>query len=383
MTSQSSQHVSRRRFLTSAAAASAAAAAATAWLPDAALAASNAGSGQTAPTPAPSGTTPIKLGLDNFSVRSMGWKAPQLIDYAAQIGADALFITDLDAFESFDAPYLAKLRAQAVAKGVNLHVGTWSICPTSKAFKKNWGTAEEHLTLGIRVAKGVGSPVIRVVLGTWEDRLTDGGIERHMEETAKVCRACKSKAQDAGVKIAIENHAGDMHSSEVVKLVDAAGRDYVGVNLDSGNACWTLEDPIDSLEALGPLALTTSLRDSAVWKTERGGKVQWTAMGDGDIDLKAYFARFRQLCPGLPVHIETISGVGREFPYFQPEFWKAWPNMPARSFARFVALAERGKPRQPWTPPAGEERAKADQAYQRSEIEKSITFCKTLGLGKA
>jgi sugar phosphate isomerase/epimerase len=356
--------MSRRAFLSSAAVATAAAS-----LPDALWAGQD---------PA----APIKLGLDNFAVRGMGWKAPQLIDYAQSIGADALFITDLDAFESFEAPYLTSVKERAAAKGVNLHVGTWSICPTSKAFKKNWGTAEEHLSLAIRVAKGVGSPVIRVVLGTWEDRLTDGGIERHMEETAKVCRACKSKAQDAKVKIAIENHAGDMYSSELVKLIDAAGRDYVGVNLDSGNAMWTLEDPMDSLETLGPLTITTSLRDSAIWRTDKGARVMWTAMGEGDIDLKAYFARFRQVCPGIPVHIETISGVGRDFNYLQPDFWKVWQNMPASRFAHFIALAERGKPRQPWAPPAGEERAKADQAYQRSEIEKSIKFCKTLGLGR-
>ncbi len=322
-----------------------------------------------------------KLGLDNFAVRAMKWKAPQLIDYAASIGADALFITDLDAYESFEPDYLAKVRAQAAAKDVQIHAGTWSICPTSKAFKPNWGNAEEHLTLAIRVAKGVGSPVIRVVLGTWEDRLTDGGIERHMEETAKVCRACKTKAQDAGVKIAIENHAGDMHSTELVRLIDAAGRDYVGVNLDSGNALWTLEDPIDNLETLGPLTITTSLRDSAVWKTDKGARVQWTAMGDGDIDQKAYFTRFRELCPGVPVHIETISGVAREFPYLQPDFWKAWPKMPANRFAHFLAIAERGKPREPWTPPAGQDRTQAEQAYQRAELEKSLRYCRTLGLG--
>jgi sugar phosphate isomerase/epimerase len=370
--------VTRRAFLTSATVASAAA-----FLPSTVRAGerSNASDALNAPN-APDEKDAPKLGLDNFSVRSMGWKAPQLIDYAASIGADALFITDLDAFESFETPYLTTVRERAAAKGVQLHVGTWSICPTSKAFKPKWGTAEQHLALAIGVAKGVGSPVIRVVLGTSEDRLTDGGIEKHMEETAKVCRACRSRAEDARVKIAIENHAGDMHSSELVRLIEAIGRDYVGANLDSGNACWTLEDPIDSLEALGPYALTTSLRDSAIWKTERGARVQWTAMGDGDIDLKAYFARFRVLCPGIPVHIETISGASREFPYFQPDFWKAWPKMPAKSFARFVALAERGKPRQAWSPPSGEERAKAEQAYQRAELERSLTYCHgTLGLG--
>ena len=118
-----------------------------------------------------------------------------------------------------------------------------------------------------------------------------------------------------------------MHSTELARLVEAAGPDYVGVNLDSGNACWTLEDPIDNLRTLGKYTVTTSLRDSAVWNTDDGAAVAWTAMGEGQVDLKAYFALFDELCPNVAVHIETISGFNREFPYLKPEFWKAWPHM--------------------------------------------------------
>ena len=350
-----------------------------AFLGTAALAAAGTLAGRRA-APAPADPP---LGLDNFSVRAMGWKAPRLVEYAASLGADSLFITDLDAFESFEEPYLVSLRRQAGEAGLTLHVGTWSVCPTSKAFKPNWGTAEEHLALGIRVARAVGSPVIRVVLGTWEDRLTDGGIARHVEETVKVCRALRSRAMDAGVRIAVENHAGDLHSSELVRLIEAAGRDYVGANLDSGNALWALEDPLESLETVGLYALTTSLRDSAVWPSEQGARVQWTAMGEGDLDLAAYFARFRELCPGVPVHIETISGFSRELPYLRPDFWKAWPDLKARSFAPFLALVRRGRPREPWRPPAGVDRARAEQEYQRGELERSLTFCREkLGLGR-
>jgi sugar phosphate isomerase/epimerase len=324
------------------------------------------------------------LGLDNFAVRAMGWKAPQLVDYAASLGCDSLFITDLDAFESLEAPQLRSLRERADAKNLKIQVGTWSICPTSKSFKPNWGTADEHLALGLRVARAVGSPVLRVVLGSWEDRLTDGGIEPHVEATVRVCRAARSQAQDAGVKIAIENHAGDLHSTELVRLIEAAGRDFVGANLDSGNALWTLEDPLDSLERLGPYALTTSLRDAAVWESEKGARVQWTAMGEGEMDLEAFFARFRQLCPGVSVNIETISGFSREFPYLDPAFWKAWPNLPAASFAKFVALAKRGRARESFRPPAGEGARKAEQDYQKGEIERSLRFCRaSLGLGRS
>ena len=221
------------------------------------------------------------------------------------------------------------------------------------------------------------------MLGTFEDRLTDGGIARHIEQVVKVCQAQKSRAVDAGVKIAVENHAGDMHSTELAQLVEAAGKDFVGVNLDSGNALWTLEDPIDSLRTLAPYALTTSLRDSAVWETPKGAAVAWTAMGEGQIDLKAYFAAFRELCPGVPVHIETISGFNREFPYLDAgvlEGVAVDARRPLRALRR--ARQDRARRAPTFQPPAGEDRKVAEQAYQRGEIERSLKYCKdVLGLG--
>jgi sugar phosphate isomerase/epimerase len=324
----------------------------------------------------------IKLGLDNFAVRAMGWKAPQLIEYAVKLRTDSLFITDFDALEKFDDAYLGDLRRKAADQGLQIQLGTWSICPTSKAFKNRWGTAEEHLALGLRMAKALGSPVLRVVLGNGEDRKTEGGIEARIADTVKVCQSQRSRALDLGVKIAVENHAGDMQAWELVTLIEAAGKDYVGANMDSGNATWTMEDPLASLETLAPYVVTTSLRDSAIWESANGATVQWTAMGDGTIDLKTYFARFAELCPGVPVHLETISGFNRELPYLKSDFWKVWPKVKASDFARFVALAKKGRPRDPWKAPEGQDRKLAEQEYQKSEIERSLRYCKVeLGLG--
>ena len=324
----------------------------------------------------------IQLGLDNFAVRAMGWKAPQLIDYAVKLKTDSLFITDFDALENFEDGYLGELKRKAADQGLQIQLGTWSICPSSKSFKNKWGTAEEHLALGIRMAKALGSTVLRVVLGSGEDRKTQGGIEARIEDTVKVCKSQRRRAMDAGVKLAVENHAGDMQAWELVTLIEAAGKDYVGANMDSGNATWTMEDPLASLETLAPYVLTTSLRDSAIWESANGATVQWTAMGDGTVDLKTYFQRFAELCPGVPVHIETISGFNRELPYLKSDFWKVWPKAKASDFARFVALAKKGKPRDTWKAPEGKDRKLADQDYQKSEIERSISYCKEqLGLG--
>lgn len=350
-----------------------------------AIAIAGAGLATGLPALAQSGAAPkrsIKLGLDNFAVRGMGWKAPQLIDYAVELQADSLFITDFDALESFEDAYLKGLRSKAADQGLQIQLGTWSICPTSKSFKNKWGTAEELLALGLRMAQALGSPVLRVVLGNGEDRKTDGGIEARIADTVKVCKSQRSRALDSGVKIAVENHAGDMQSWELVTLIEAAGKDYVGANMDSGNATWTMEDPLDSLETLAPYVLTTSLRDSAIWESTNGATVQWTAMGEGTLDLKTYFDRFATLCPGVPVHIETISGFNREIPYLKNDFWNVWLKANARYFARFVALAKKGKPREGWKAPEGVDRKTAEQEYQKGEIERSLAYCKKqLGLG--
>jgi sugar phosphate isomerase/epimerase len=320
----------------------------------------------------------IRLGMDNFAVRAMNWKAPALLDYAASLKLDTLFITDLKAFENHEPAHLREVKAKADDLGIGILLGSMSICPTSRTFRKDWGTAEEHLALGIRLAKALGSPVIRVVLGGGEDRRTEGGIEARIADTVKVCKTCRSQAADAGVKIAVENHAGDMQAWELVTLIEGAGKDYVGANMDSGNACWTMEDPLENLLTLAPYVLTTSLRDSMVWESENGAKVQWTAMGEGCVDLKTYFAKFAELCPNVAVNIETISGFAREISYLKPEFWSVWPKAQASDFAKFVALAKRGKP----IPPHRSANPQEEQEYQKGELERSIKYCKEiLGLG--
>ncbi len=319
-----------------------------------------------------------RLGFDNFSVRAMGWKAPALLDYAASLKLDSILISDLDAYESLEEKSLKEVKARAEGLGIQIHAGTWSVCPTSKAFKNKWGTAEEHLALGIRVAKALGSPVIRCVLGVGEDRKSEGGIEARIADTVKVCKACRTRAIDAGVKVAIENHAGDMQAWELVSLIEAAGKDFVGATLDSGNATWTMEDPLASLEALGPYVLSTGIRDSMIWEYEEGVKVQWTVMGEGLVDWKMYFERFSELCPQAPVNLEIISGFARPLPYLRPDFWGPWSKARASDLAKFLALAKRGKPI--------ESHRAADQTaereYQKEQLERSLRYCKeTLGLG--
>ena len=318
----------------------------------------------------------ISLGFDNFSIRALGWKAPQLLQYGSKKKLDTILFSDLDVYESLDSSYLQEIKQEAKILGITIQTGTGGICPTSKSFKNKHGSAEEHLRLLIRVAKDVGSRVARCYLGTMKDRLAKGGIQHHITSTIQVLKKIKNEALSAGIKLAIENHAGDLHSRELVELIERAGRDYVGATLDSGNATWTLENPIDTLRNLAPYAVSSGIRDSMVWKSEKGAKVQWTAMGEGCTDLNTFIAEWKRLCPTLPMQLEIISGFAKEFPYLEQNFWPPYSTFLAKDFARFLSLSKEGKPLKPFVVPTVKEKKLAQQEYQLEQLERSISYCK-------
>lgn len=318
----------------------------------------------------------LAIGLDHFAVRATGWKAAQFIDYAAALKLDTMFISELHVFESFDEPYLKSLKEQADRAGLKLYVGTGSVCKFSNTWKETYGTPEEHLGLTIRIAKALGSPVARCYLGNQKDRGSDGGIQKHIEAVVKTIQACQSQAEGEGIKIAIENHAGDMLSHELKGLIEAAGKGYVGANIDPGNAVWALEEPLAHLEVLGPLTVCSSVRDSMLWEDENGGTVvQWTAVGEGLVDYKAYAKRFAELAPGVPLQVETISGFARTFEHQKDEFWKIFPgHQDSDMFKAWLGMAKRGKKIPSFKAPDGPGKKDAEIAYQKGEVERSFDW---------
>jgi sugar phosphate isomerase/epimerase len=175
------------------------------------------------------------------------------------------------------------------------------------------------------------------------------------------------------LKIAIENHAGDMQARELKTLIEGAGKDVVGACFDSGNPCWVLEDPHLTLETLAPYVLTAHIRDSYLWNDEAGTQVCWTRMGDGNVDIGGLMKKFIELCPGKTMSLEVIVTGARGFAWRKPEVWDGYRNVPAADFARFLDLAGKGKPLPPRTPVPKEQAA----AREREDFEVSAQWTRT------
>jgi sugar phosphate isomerase/epimerase len=327
--------------------------------------------------------SPVKLGFDTYSLRAFKWTGTQLLDYAAGLKLDTIQFSALADYGPLEPQNLQKVKNRAQELGISIDSGMGCICESAKAFKKGGPPARQQLIEGLKVTKAVGSKSMRCYMGDSADRLGPLPIEAHMENTIKVFRSVRGEAMDLGVKIALENHSGDMQAREVKTIIEESGKDFVAACLDTGNPIWCVEDPFVTLETLAPYVVTTHVRDSVVFEDTRGAAGQWVALGDGNVDLARFVREFRRLCPQSSMQLEIITGrPPRPLPYLESDFWKAFPKMPAWEFARFVALAKTGHPfmgAMVIEDVAGKRPAVMDEALkeqQRIDLERSFEYAK-------
>ena len=310
-----------------------------------------------------------ELGLDLFSLRSQGWTAFQLLDFAHAHGATVVNFSEPRFLGGTEADHLKRVRDHAATLGIRIEVGFGSICPTSTRFARDEGTAREQLLKMFGIARELGSPFVRCYLGSADEREGEVPLEQHIENTVAACKSVRDEDGRHGIKIAVENHAGDLQARQLRDLVEEAGTDYVGTLLDSGNATWTLEDPHHTLEVLAPLALTTGIRDSRIWIDAGAVHVMWVPMGQGNVGIDRWARRFAELRPDLAFSLEVINlRTPRKFAVRDRAFWERYRDVPAWVYERFMSLARVGTP---YSPPAGDpvelerEEVSADLAYSR------------------
>jgi len=288
----------------------------------------------------------VELGSIDGSVGGNNFTAAQFLDYLASIKLTWAMIS-LPQPVLADEAAVREIRGRADRLGIKLQLAYGSLCPSARAFNAQLGSVEEQVARALKASKIFGATCMRCILGGDPERPQ---IDMHIENMVKAVRGVRARVLDAGVKLAVENHGGDLQAREMKAMIEAAGADVMGVCLDSGNPVWMLEDPHMTLETLIPYAETCHVRDSAVWKTADGIAVRWVNMGDGNVDIDGWIRKFVRAKPGLPIIFENlVSANPRVHAIYNPQFWDNWRKMPGADFARFLAIADRGVPK-PATP---------------------------------
>ena len=292
----------------------------------------------------------VELGSIDGSVGGNQFTPVQFLDYLGSIKLTWAMIS-LPAAVVGDEAAIRQIREHADRLGIKLQLAHGSVCPSSRSFNAQLGTVEDQVTRALKASQIFGARCMRCILGGDPERPQ---IEMHIDNMVKAIRPLRSRIADSGVKLAVENHGGDLQAREMKMMVEAVGRDVMGVCLDSGNPVWMLEDPHMTLEMLIPYAETCHVRDSAIWKTPEGIAVRWVNMGDGNVDIDGWIRKFIQAKPGLPIIFENlVSARPRVHAIYDAGFWDNWRHMPASEFSRFLTLADKGTPKPAVPLPAG------------------------------
>jgi len=328
----------------------------------------------------------IPMGLNTYCLRALRWNDAQLLDYCAAQRLDAIFLQDSLDVKKDDPAHWKWVRGRAKELGLHLETGGSSLLPRSA---EEEGVKIAQLRRNIERAARMGSPLVRSLLASDRASLPPGTIEQHVETAIRMLRIVRTQAMDAGVKIAMEVHK-DLQAREHRLVVEGAGKEFVGTYLDTGNPVFVMEDPMQTVEVLGPYALTVHLRDSVVYEHPKGIAVQWVPLGEGTVDFPAIVKKVREVCSGIHIYIKPITGrPPYVHPIYEAEYWKSYPEVKAGDFARFLALAKKGRPYEGHVviedlqgQPIPPHFLPAIQFQQREHMERSIAYArKTLGLG--
>ena len=226
----------------------------------------------------------------------------ELFDEAVRMGLDGLHLDD-GVLENLETSYLQEVNAAAEERGLYLEYN----------FSMDLGGMgigiQHDLDEAIATAKALGADIVKVSMDLKRPRPVSGSrfhpeVMEQMKSFAARLKASAPAADDAGIRIAVENHC-DSFSEEILWLLDLVDHPAVGACIDTVNALMVMEDPMQAIENLAPRAFTNHFRDDRIEFQRYGFKLTGAAVGEGDIDMKRAYQIIKNHSSMRRINIET------------------------------------------------------------------------------
>lgn len=215
------------------------------------------------------------------------------------------------------APTLGEVIQQAHAAGVE----RLQICENTRPLevsKREWQEAQRcaadlgmELQLGcktlnpaaaeqyIQLAQELSFPQLRIVM---ED--PDHRDHATRETVVRLLAATVPRIQQAGMRLAIENHF-DISSTLLVEVASPYPASVVGFCVDTANSLRSFEPAHEVLRLLGERAFCYHLKDYRVIGSMISFSVVGAPLGEGDLDLDGCLKNILARKPVPPLFVET------------------------------------------------------------------------------
>ncbi|MBI3874772.1 MAG: sugar phosphate isomerase/epimerase [Verrucomicrobia bacterium] len=312
----------------------------------------------------------IRFGGKKESAKFPAWKsALDVLDHCRELGAGGLQITA----RGWQSDFAGKVREKREALGLYIE-GQISLPKTDADVAR----FESEL----RAAKEAGAEVCRTTcLGgrRYEVFDTAKAWDEFSEQSWRSLTLAEPVARRVGVKLAVENHK-DWRAAEILDLLKRLDSERVGACLDFGNNIALLEDPMEVIATLAPVAFSTHVKDMAVKEYEQGFTLSEVPLGEGILDLPRAIALCEQANPAIRFNLEMMTRDPLRVPCLGAKYWATFGAMPAHDLAKMLALVKANPPRGPLPRVTGlsdEEKL----ALEEENVRKSFAYAREkLGL---
>jgi sugar phosphate isomerase/epimerase len=292
-----------------------------------------------------------------------------LFEECRRLGAAGIMV----ALTAQDTPHVEELRRRADQHGMYIEA---SITPPKSAddvarFESDVRTAQ---TAGAALARTVIMPGRRYEqfksLAEFRDYQQRG--RQSLEWAAPVLARHK-------FRLAVENHK-DERIPEKLETLKKVGSEHIGICVDFGNSVTLLEDPLETVRAFAPYAMTTHIKDQAVRETGTGFLFADVALGQGILDLPAMVSELLKANPKIRFGLEVITRDALDVPVLTPQYWSTMSDVPPADLARTLRLVKTHSARKPFTSISSLSPRK-QMRIELQNIQQSIRYARTrLGL---
>jgi sugar phosphate isomerase/epimerase len=143
---------------------------------------------------------------------------------------------------------------------------------------------------GIAIAEAIGSDIGKISMDIHRPHPVCGSafhpkVIPQLEKIARKAEAAAPVAQNAGVKICLENHT-EAFSDEVLWIINRVDHPYVGVCVDTNNSLMVGEDPLTAIRKLSPVSFTNHFSDHRIEFDQYGCRITGVATGSGDVPMR-------------------------------------------------------------------------------------------------
>lgn len=146
------------------------------------------------------------------------------------------------------------------------------------------------------------------------------------------------------VKLGVENHKG-WRAVELAELIKKMNSEWIGVTLDFGNSIALMEDPMEVVTTLAPLAVSTHVKDMGVQEYEDGLLLSEVPLGTGILDLNAIVSICRKHNPDITFNLEMITRDPLVVPCLTDDYWSTFSAVGGLDLARTLRMARAHKPK--------------------------------------